>query len=137
MKKLLLVFLLTLTGCGKLNKDYGVFNPLMEQFVIDAATYGRTIEYKEELDVQLDVLEYPTIGYCLLGHMVRIDRDYWEAYPANRKVLLYHELGHCVLGRWHRDDVSSIMNSQLINGQYVNANLDYFLEELFTYYGEY
>lgn len=67
------------------------------------------------VDVPANFDDLPTghAGECLVDPEgraeIRIDADFWLAFPAYREFLVWHELGHCLLGRSHSPNPQSIM----------------------------
>lgn len=133
------VFLMVaLSGCGTQQPQFSIggFTNYYDTFVTEtgASTNNLIITFGDLSNTTL-------IGQCTNGATptVTIDPVFWSHAPDDDKQeLINHELGHCILGRSHRNDLlpngqpASIMNAYHFSPKIINANKDYYINELVT-----
>lgn len=130
------LFLLCLIGCARPvsqpNNIDAAFQPLYNQFIVDANQAGLNIKSERGIIIQFAALEAKNslgevIGDCITYsngfNTVNIDTDFWNnASDPAKMILMYHELGHCVLYEKHVPSNSAIMNAVINNPLFVYSS---------------
>lgn len=126
MKRLILVMLVGLAGCGSAQFDANIEPEMVElraMFDISMADRGHP-EVRGKV-VSMELRDYGkgeenTLGMCYYsqeGHRglaITIARSFWNrATPEARALVFYHEAGHCLLDLDHRTDKIAIMNPSI------------------------
>ena len=124
MEKLLLIILITLSGCndsqikGNLDKDYiykETNSPLRDEGVDNSVFDKYSDRFAKEFDVVVDVPilfednDHGAAAVCYRwvgGYSeINVVHKFWvDSSEAQKEQLIFHELAHCVLQQGHRDD---------------------------------
>jgi len=159
MKKLLLLLILVLPGCGTIDiTDIFIdkkleIHPDLKKYVTKfekvAKHHNKNIKidnliltFADDLGKN-DVRNASIIGKCYYEDTPRvvIDEDhFYNSLDGNEKELLvFHELGHCILKRKHlktktkKGTPKSIMYPILFSGDTYSYHYKYYMKELFSY----
>lgn len=154
IKKLILVYVLLLVGCGSDICKFDLylvpeeFEAYVQNFTDLAKSNNRRINNKNLIIRFNDSLMKDNIlGVCIYGGrtpIIEIDESEWyDMSPMRREQLLFHELGHCLLGRDHNiktmlgiDNIDipvSIMYPYLFNTWHYENNYQHYISELFNW----
>lgn len=160
MKNLLILSLLTISGCGdKFQIEArGTIDPeftaYVQQFINEAESRGQTSLLYKINSVNIifdDSVKLPELGLCsvrLNSLTIRMNKSAWYASSIeSRELRVFHEMGHCILGIRHRDATillgdyngglfhtrgpASIMNTYEIPAGFYASNRNYYISELF------
>lgn len=134
----LLSLIASLSGCGR--EVNSQFQPYLTDFESDTGikVSNITITPVDSLPASAsDIVD----GQCDSGlNTIAIQQSIWNTLDSfQQKALIYHELGHCVLHRGHTAATvrtatgtcpSSIMNANLLPGDCLKNNYQYYINEL-------
>lgn len=95
--------MVTINQTGHSAENYAPFKAQVDNFVVEGAKRGVTVDMDRYNVIMVDRLPENIIGLCVPAErMVLVSRPYWvHADDVHREALISHELGHCVLRRMH------------------------------------
>lgn len=145
MNKLLVLSLLLLSACGKMQspQDPRTIHGVDTEFIPYVDLYIQSKGYGLGYSIPIGFTDLPddTVGLCTRWsngyRQIQVDRAYWDYISENEKrSLIFHELGHCDLNRNHEETVmSNYWPTSLMypyNFGYPDGMEAYYMNELFN-----